>query len=91
MSCLRYGRDETSSGRGLCLKCHKTTAIRCLYQRLPVSSWPGLAADNREPPLLPDQPTEALAGSAENVTVLAKRAARGAALWHPEDARFVVS
>jgi hypothetical protein len=90
MSCLHCGRDETSSGRGLCLQCHKTPAVRCLYQRMQAGSSFGLAIDNCEPPL-PDQPTEALAGSAKKVAILVERAARGVALWHPEDARFVVA
>ena len=36
---------------------------------------------------LPAEPTQALPGSDEKIEVLAQRAARGEALFHPQDAR----
>ncbi len=71
--------------RGLCWGCYSRSAIRGLYcsakkteEELEATVKPGTATR---------RPTSALPGSRDKVRVLARRFARGNALWHVLDAR----
>jgi hypothetical protein len=67
-------------GRGLCQMCYRTPKIRVKYPRDRVPVW------HATPASLPTEPTDAIPGSREKVSVLGERLAAGVGLFHPKDA-----
>lgn len=83
--CRHCRSRKANRSRGLCWTCYYTPGLRDLYP--PASRHYGcrLVDDFCRPALLPE-PTDELPGP-DKVPVLEERAARGLALFHPEDAR----
>jgi hypothetical protein len=67
--------------RGLCWRCHNQSEVRKLYRSTTDSGTPHTGGFKL------GEPTEALPGTEEKVRVLKDRAAKGLALFHPQDAR----
>lgn len=84
--CLHCGKPGTA-GRGLCNACYLKPKVRYLYPcKIAVKEKPEqMEADE------PDDPTGALPGTEEKIRVLEERAARGVGLFHPQDARPVIT
>ena len=84
MLCAHCCSRPASRPRGLCWTCYHTPAVRALY--------PGNPAVRRGVrdffgnPKPPEAPASARPGSDGKIDVLAERAGRGEALWHPGDA-----
>jgi hypothetical protein len=85
MSCRHCGRARVSRPRGLCWTCYYTPGLRSLYPSTSKFAQRGIEDFNGQGRLA-IEPTEAFPGSAEKVEVLAERARRRQALWHPSDA-----
>jgi hypothetical protein len=68
--------------RGLCSRCYRTPAIMAIYPRR--GGGPG--ADRNQASPLSSASTDAVPGSAEKIAVLAERARKRQALFHPGDA-----
>lgn len=81
--CRHCGKFKNVRNRGLCWSCYYgTPEVRGLYESGHPSARRGHGSADREPA----EPTTALPGSAEKITVLERRAANGERLWHPLDA-----
>ena len=83
--CQHCGHAKAGRPRGLCWTCFYLPGVR---ERYAVSDSPyarrGLANGNRNAPL-PESPTDALPGSEAKIAILAERARRREALFHPQD------
>lgn len=67
--------------RGLCWRCHNQPEVRKLYRAATDNGVPYTGGSRR------GEPTNALPGTEEKIRVLEERAAKGLALFHPQDAR----
>ena len=85
MLCRHCNRAPASRPRGLCWSCYYRPGLREQYPSTSKYGYRGLGNFTCRSEHLP-QPTGALPGSAEKVTVLESRACLGQALWHPLDA-----
>lgn len=84
MVCRHCSRDRANRSRGLCWACFERPAVRAKYA--PARHRRGAAPDFYGRAPLPESPTDAAPGSPEKVAVMAERASRGRALFHPRDA-----
>jgi hypothetical protein len=85
MFCRHCGRVPVNRPRGLCWSCYYTPGLRDRYPSTSKFARRGVDDFMGRPPL-PPAPTLAPPGSPEKVLVLAQRARRHQALWHPGDA-----
>lgn len=86
MCCKHCHEAPVSRPRGLCWACYYRPGVREQYG--PVNKYGRRGEGNfyGEVPL-PPEPTAAVPGSAAKIAVLAERARRKLALFHPRDAR----
>lgn len=85
--CRHCEKNKCNRTRGLCWRCFYTPGVRDLYPSTSkFARISGVGLGQLALAELPE-PTSALPGSIEKVAVLAERAARGLALWHPLDIR----
>ena len=82
--CRHCLRTKSNRPRGLCWSCYYSPGVRDRYPSTSIYARRGVADFNGRASL--PTPTDAVPGSAEKVAVLAERARRGQALWHPLDA-----
>jgi hypothetical protein len=85
MMCRHCNRARSNRPRGLCWSCYYTPGIRDQYPSTSKFARRGVSDFNGQIKL-PSGPTSAFPGTPEKVAILEQRAARGEALWHPEDA-----
>lgn len=85
MLCRYCRRKRANRPRGLCWTCYYTPGLRDLFPSTSKFARRGVGNFYGQPPL-PDEPTDALPGSEEKIRVLMERAAKGQALFHPDDA-----
>jgi hypothetical protein len=85
MLCRHCGRAKVNRPRGLCWSCYYTPGLRDRYPSTSKFGRRGIGDFNGKVPL-PPEPTSALPGTPEKVSVLEQRARRRQALWHPGDA-----
>lgn len=83
--CRHCRQSSVNRPRGLCWSCYYKPGIRELYPSTSKYARRGVGNFCGNAPL-PVAPTESLPGTAERLVVLAERAARHEALWHPDDA-----
>jgi hypothetical protein len=85
MMCRHCNHVKSNRPRGLCWSCYYTPGVRDLYPSTSKFARRGIGDFNGKAPL-PPEPTDALPGTAEKVSVLEERARLGLSLWHPADA-----
>jgi hypothetical protein len=83
--CRHCQRVRSNRPRGLCWSCYYTPGVRDLYPSTSKFARRGIS-DKNGTIALAAEPTSALPGSPEKVTVLEQRARLGVSLWHPLDA-----
>ena len=79
--CRHCGNPRSRRPRGLCWTCYESDVIRGLYEPKNPNGY-GPTGTYRLA-----EPTDALPGTEEKVRVMEDRAARGLALFHPDDAQ----
>ena len=84
MLCRHCHRAKANRPRGLCWTCYYAPGVRDLYPSTSKYARRGFA-DTYATPALDAEPTTARPGSPEKAAVLARRAALGMTLWHPQD------
>ena len=82
----RNPRRTVNRPRGLCWRCWHDPAILTQYPSTSIYARRSPVADSHHARPTPRTPTTALPGTPSKIAVLEARAARGEALWHPEDA-----
>ena len=85
MLCRHCNRVPVNRPRGLCWSCYYSPGVREKYPSTSKFARRGVGNFNGNAPL-PPAPTGALPGSPEKIAILAERAAKRQALWHPQDA-----
>ncbi len=85
LTCRHCRRSKPCRPRGLCHVCYYTPGVRELYPTVCSPCSRRGVLDFYGTPPRPGSPTNAAPGSEEKVAVLAKRAAHGEALHHPDD------
>ena len=85
MLCRHCRSHLASRPRQLCRECYLDRSVR---ERYPSTSKYGRRGPGHfyGTTMLPPEPTRALPGTPEKVTVMAERAARRQSLFHPDDA-----
>jgi hypothetical protein len=86
MLCRHCERVKSNRPRGLCWSCYYTPGVRELYPSTSKFARRGVQDFNGKARM--PEPTRALPGTPEKVTVLEERARLGQCLWHPLDARL---
>jgi hypothetical protein len=87
MLCRHCQKVRSNRPRGLCWSCYYTPGVRDMYPSTSKYARRGVSDFNGETHVA-IQPTEALPGTQDKVSVLAERARLGLSLWHPRDARL---
>ncbi|MFO0926394.1 MAG: hypothetical protein U0736_05055 [Gemmataceae bacterium] len=87
MLCRHCQKVRSNRPRGLCWSCYYTPGVRDQYPSTSKYARRGVSDFNGQA-VTAAQPTAALPGTQEKVDILAERARRGLALWHPLDARL---
>jgi hypothetical protein len=84
--CRHCQKRKINRPRGLCWSCYYTPSVSNQYPTTSKFGRRGHGQSNQA--RQPDHPTSAPPGSVEKLAVLADRAKRNMALWHPLDARY---
>ena len=87
MICKHCGKNKVNRPRGLCWTCYYTPGVRDQHPSTSKFARRGTGNFTGNAPL-PLAPTSALPGSPEKIEILAERARRREALWHPSDAKL---
>lgn len=85
MLCRHCHRLPPSRPRGLCWSCYYAPGIRDRYKSESKFGNRGFGNHNKAEPPLPAEPTRAPPGTPEKMDVMRDRAARGEAIFHPDD------
>lgn len=87
--CRHCNKVRYPKQRGLCWTCAQTPSIRERYPSTSKFAKRGVQ-DTYGGLRVPDQPTDAPAGSLEKLSVLIERASTGRRLWHPKDCKYML-
>lgn len=86
--CRHCQRRRAYKPRALCWACYYAPGVRELYPVVPCRGNRRARPDRYGRAPDPDEPTDALPGSADKIAILAHRASLGQSLFHRQDATY---